>query len=74
MTNWEYTWIGVSNNAHEMWRDGEQIFKSGHVLRIVDYMNQLGNEGWELTGVSNPITSGYEAMGGTTLYFKRQKS
>ena len=76
---WEYTqlrfvprgksWTG---EIEELWLDDRQIISRSHPQRdvtLVGLMNELGDQGWELTTYAQPFT-GYH---GGCYTFKRQK-
>ena len=77
--DWEYTqlrfvprgksWTG---EIEELWLDDRQIISRSHPQRdvtLVGLMNELGDQGWELTTYAQPFT-GYH---GGCYTFKRQK-
>ena len=65
MKKWEYLWIIIPKSLGKM-KFGKQKIES------LDYVNQLGNEGWELVGIEQSwpgsVHSDY------ILFFKRPRS
>ena len=65
MQKWEYTWVVVPHSLGKMKVGGQKV-------RALDYVNELGEEGWELVGAEQ----GWPGAGISDyiLFFKRPKA
>lgn len=64
MTKWEYTWVVVPNSLRKI-KVGKEKIPS------IDYVNQLGAQGWELVGVEQSFPG--SGLSDYILFFKRPK-
>ena len=78
MQRWEYqtaflvTSMAISkSHVWRLYKVNEQEQpgwrKTEPYVSVVDFCNQMGQQGWELAGVMNPGSSSFEVV----LYFKR---
>jgi len=64
MQRWEYLWVVIPNSLGKMKVAGEKV----HAL---EYINQLGDEGWELVSVEQGFPG--SGLSDYILFFKRPK-
>ncbi len=69
MQKWEYRLVHFESDADAQWvvkalEDGRLMFGRGPYVHFAEYLNQLGEAGWEMTGVGE---NGFRV----NLFFKR---
>jgi hypothetical protein len=65
MEKWEYLMVHI--DAGRIFRVNGQQFENSKTTSVLAYINQLGNDGWEMAATSTPNGSEY------ILFFKRRK-
>lgn len=65
MQKWEYFLTEIPNNLKTVKVQGEKI-------DVREYMNVLGNQGWELAGIEQGFPG--SGLSSYILFFKRLKS
>lgn len=65
MQKWEYIWVIVPHSLGKMKVGGQKV-------RAHDYVNELGEEGWELVGVEQGLPGA--GISSYILFFKRPKT
>jgi hypothetical protein len=66
MQKWEYNWLVVPRSLGKMKLGGQK----GKV-QAIDYVNELGNQGWELVGIEQSWPGA--GLSDYILFFKRPK-
>lgn len=61
---WEYLWVVIPNSLGKMKLAGEKV-------EAIDYVNQLGEQGWELVSVEQGFPG--SGLSDYILFFKRPK-
>jgi hypothetical protein len=61
---WEYLWVVIPNSLGKMKVAGEKV-------EAIDYVNQLGEQGWELVSVEQGFPG--SGLSDYILFFKRPK-
>ena len=64
MQKWEYTWVVIPGKLGKMRLEGVKI-------PALDYVNELGNQGWELVGIEQSWPG--SGLSDYLLFFKRPK-
>lgn len=64
MQRWEYLWVVIPNSLGKMKVAGEKV-------HAFEYVNQLGDEGWELVSVEQGFPG--SGLSDYILFFKRPK-
>jgi hypothetical protein len=76
MQKWEYKYMFHDTHGYKLFIDGK-VVADGTNIKTINYLQNLGDEGWELTGiVSECFTNGgiiSEKWTGINYYFKRPK-
>jgi hypothetical protein len=65
MEKWEYFFMEIPNNLKNVKIQGEKV-------DVREYMNMLGNEGWELVGIEQSFPG--SGLSNYILFFKRSRS
>ncbi|NIM94456.1 MAG: DUF4177 domain-containing protein [Anaerolineales bacterium] len=65
MQKWEYRWIILPHSLGRMKAAGRKVESS-------DYVNELGDQGWELLGIEQGLPGG-GIISEYILFFKRPK-
>ena len=66
MQKWEYYWVVVPNSLRKMKVGGQR-----EKVQAIDYVNRLGDEGWELVSVEQSFPGA--GLSDYILFFKRPK-
>ena len=64
MTKWEYLYVEVPNNLNKIKIKGQKI-------PVGEYMNLLGDGGWELVGIEQSFPG--SGLSNYILFFKKPK-
>jgi hypothetical protein len=65
MQKWEYTWVVIPGNLGKMKVGGQKVHAR-------DYVNELGEKGWELVGIEQSWPGA--GISDYILFFKRPKT
>lgn len=65
MEKWEYTWVVIPGNLGKMKVGGQKV-------PARDYVNELGEKGWELVGIEQSWPGA--GISDYILFFKRPKT
>jgi hypothetical protein len=75
MQKWEYKSMFLDTEGDKLYIDGEVVAEKNY--RISNYLQQLGDEGWELAGVVSECYANGSYLEkrwtGIKYYFKRPK-
>jgi len=65
MQKWEYRWVILPHNLNKIKVDGDKV-------QALEYVNGLGERGWELVSVEQGFPG--SGMSDYILFFKRPKA
>ena len=67
MQKWEYKWVVIPGSLRKM-----KVSEQREKVQSLDYVNELGNQGWELVSVEQSYPG--SGISDYILFFKRPKA